>query len=56
MKAILIIDVDDNTDFSKAKANITMQEDEYGVLLGNVGKKMIIITYANWDERLGDTK
>lgn len=39
MKAMLIIEVDDNTDFSKAKANITMQEDEYGVLLGNVGKK-----------------
>ena len=39
MKAVLIIEVDDNTDFTKAKANITMAEDEYGILLGNVKKK-----------------
>lgn len=39
MKAILVIDVNDDTDFSLAKADVTMQEDSYGLLLGNVGKK-----------------
>ena len=41
MKAILIIDVDDNTDFDKAVADITMRDDEHGILLGNPGKKWI---------------
>lgn len=39
MKAILVIDVNDDTNFDEAKADITMQEDGYGLLLGNVSKK-----------------
>lgn len=39
MKAILVIDVNDDINFEEAKANIKMVEDNWGLLLGNAKKK-----------------
>lgn len=39
MKAILVIDVNDDINFEEARAKITMQEDRWGLLLGNARKK-----------------
>lgn len=39
MKAILVIDVNDDINFEEARANITMQQDNWGLTLGNARKK-----------------